>query len=621
MRFRSIRIKLYFLIAIISIPVIVSKILYIKDYKKELIQNKIEYNINLSKSMSEVFQLYIENIWNQLGIINTYISSNENLSHENISKYLENITSSQKPITHLLLINNLGNIVAASNQNFIGKYLDSTQLLNRITSGEDNIISHIEHIKSIDMTLLPVAKAMKKSHELDGILVAAVNIQNMGDQLSKLITYETISFKIIDNQGNIVYQNNSPHSIMIIDKIPAYSSAWEALEGKIVTDEVIFDDSDKTYKLGCSYPIGKTGWALSIQYKSDEITHLVYKRAIWTITYLVFLISLSIATVIFMSNTILKPILKLKNAASQMINGDYSVRTNITGNDEIAITAQTFDSMAESIQKHDNEKSQIFINLSHEFKTPLNVILASLQLIDKFHDTAKSCSNYNKLHEQLLMMKQNCYRLVRIVTNIIDLSKHNHGFLKLQLQNANIVSIVENITMSIVKFANMKNIDLIFDTDIEEKIMAIDPDAIERIMLNLISNAIKFTKEGGSVYINIYDKDDKIIISVKDTGIGIPESSLGSIFDRFNRIDNALSKNMEGSGIGLSLVKALIESHKGTISVKSVVNQGTEFIIELPVYLVENENDDITDNNENLINIGSRMERINIEFSDIYQLN
>lgn len=621
MRFRSIRIKLYFLIAIIFIPVIISKILYIKDYKKELIQNRIDYNVNLSKSMSEVFQFYIENIWNQLGIINTYISDNENISHENISKYLENIISSQKSITHLLLINSLGNIVAASNQDFIGKSLDSTQLLNRITSGEDNIIYHIEHIKSIDMTLLPVAKAIKKSHELNGILLAAVNIQNIGNQLSKLLSDETISFKIIDNEGNIIYQNNSPQSFTKTDKIPVYSPAWEALEGKIVTDKVIFDDSDKTYTLSCSYPIGKTGWALSMQSKSDEITHLVYKRAIWTITYLTFLISLSITTVIFMNNTILKPILKLKNAASQMINGDYSVRTNIRGNDEIAITAQTFDSMAESIQKHDNEKSQIFINLSHEFKTPLNVILASLQLIDKFHATAKSCSNYNKLHEQLLMMKQNCYRLVRIVTNIIDLSKHNHGFLKLQLQNANIVSIVENITMSIVKFANMKNIDLIFDTDIEEKIMAIDPDAIERIMLNLISNAIKFTKEGGSVYINIYDKNDKVIISVKDTGIGIPESSLEFIFDRFNRIDNALSKNMEGSGIGLSLVKALIESHKGTISVKSVVNQGTEFIMELPVYLVENENNDIRDNNENLINIGSRMERINIEFSDIYQLN
>ncbi|NLM43383.1 MAG: HAMP domain-containing histidine kinase [Clostridiales bacterium] len=217
------------------------------------------------------------------------------------------------------------------------------------------------------------------------------------------------------------------------------------------------------------------------------------------------------------------------------------------------------------------------------------------------------------------MMKQNCYRLVRIVTNIIDLSKHDNGFLKLKIKNANIVSIVEDITMSIVKFAHMKNLNITFDTDIEEKIMAIDPDAIERIMLNLISNAIKFTKEGGSIYINIYDKGDRIIVSVKDTGVGIPESSLKSIFERFYQIDNTLSKNMEGSGIGLSLVKALVESHGGTISVESELNKGTEFIIELPVSLVENEIDNKSYiNNENFIKIGSRTERINIEFSDIY---
>jgi len=571
--------------------------------------------------MSEMFQLYIENIRNQVGTINNYISANENMSNENISKYLKSIISNQNSISHLLLINSLGNIVASSNQDFIGKSLNNTQLIKRIISEEEYVTSHIEYISSIDTILMPVAKTIKKTHEPINILIAAVNIENMGNQLSKLINDETISFKIIDSQGNIVYQNKSPQDFMKIEKIPDFSPAWKTLEGKTVMDDIIFDDSDKSYIIGCSYPIGKTGWALSVQSRNDEIAHLVQKRAIWIIIYLTFLISLSVASVIFMNNTILKPILKLKNAASQIINGDYSARTNIAGSDEIAITAQTFDSMAESIQKHDNEKSQIFINLSHEFKTPLNVILASLQLIDKFHDTAKGCANYNKLHEQILMIKQNCYRLVRIVTNIIDLSKHNNGFLKLKLQNENIVNVVENITMSIVKFANMKNLEIIFDTDVEEKIMAIDPDAIERIMLNLISNAIKFTKEGGSIYINIYDKSDKIIISVRDTGIGIPESSLESIFDRFNRIDNALSKNMEGSGIGLSLVKALIESHKGTISVKSVLNEGTEFIIELPVCLVENENDSISNSNENLINIGSRMERINIEFADIYQLN
>ncbi|NLM42933.1 MAG: hypothetical protein GX201_02780 [Clostridiales bacterium] len=220
MRFRSIRMKLYILIVIIFIPVIISQILYIKNYKEELIQNRIESNINLSKSMSEVFQLYIENIWNQMGVIDAYISSDENVSFENISKYLETIITDQDSITHLFLLDNLGSIVAASNPDFIGKSLNNTHLVNRIVSEEDYMISHIEYIDSIDIILLPVAKEIKRNHGLDGILVAAVNIQHMGNQLSKLLFDKTMSFKIIDNQGNIVYQNHSPQSIMRIDKYP-----------------------------------------------------------------------------------------------------------------------------------------------------------------------------------------------------------------------------------------------------------------------------------------------------------------------------------------------------------------------------------------------------------------
>ena len=158
MRFRSIRMKLYILIVIIFIPVIISQILYIKNYKEELIQNRIESNINLSKSMSEVFQLYIENIWNQMGVIDAYISSDENVSFENISKYLETIITDQDSITHLFLLDNLGSIVAASNPDFIGKSLNNTHLVNRIVSEEDYMISHIEYIDSIDIILLPVAK-------------------------------------------------------------------------------------------------------------------------------------------------------------------------------------------------------------------------------------------------------------------------------------------------------------------------------------------------------------------------------------------------------------------------------------------------------------------------------
>jgi Osmosensitive K+ channel histidine kinase len=144
--------------------------------------------------------------------------------------------------------------------------------------------------------------------------------------------------------------------------------------------------------------------------------------------------------------------------------------------------------------------------------------------------------------------------------------------------------------------------------------MAIDPDKIERIMLNLLSNAIKFTNTGDEIRVNIVDKNDRIFISVEDTGVGIPEDKLQMIFERFGQVEKTIKRNKEGSGIGLSLVESLVDLHGGNISVRSRLGEGSEFVIELPIKLVIDEE---KSNNHNML-YESKVERINIEFSDIY---
>lgn len=185
--------------------------------------------------------------------------------------------------------------------------------------------------------------------------------------------------------------------------------------------------------------------------------------------------------------------------------------------------------------------------------------------------------------------------------------------LKLNLHNHNIVSIVEDITLSVGEYVKSRGVNLIFDTDVEEKYMAVDDDKIERIMLNLLSNAVKFTNKDDEILVTVEDNDDFVIISVKDTGVGIPEDKLKMIFDRFAQVDKTLTRNREGSGIGLSLVKTLTEMHGGNIKVNSKLEEGSEFIIELPVTLVEeNEEVSITQYND------SKVDKVLIEFSDIY---
>jgi len=273
--------------------------------------------------------------------------------------------------------------------------------------------------------------------------------------------------------------------------------------------------------------------------------------------------------------------------------------------------------LLEEARVFDGLKNDFFSNLSHELRTPLNVIMSTLQLLQstvrsKYKDEAD-----NNLKRYMDIMKQNCFRQLRLINNLIDITKIDSGFFEVSMHNYDIVNIVENITLSVSEYIKAKSINLIFDTDVEEKIIACDPDNIERIMLNLLSNAVKFTGEGGDITVTMYDMEDNVRISVRDSGIGIPQGQLDIIFERFRQVDKSLARGQEGSGIGLSLVKSLVEMHGGSITVRSEYGRGSEFIVELPVRTVpESEALMLEDTKQN-----NNVEKIHLEFSDIYNLN
>lgn len=261
----------------------------------------------------------------------------------------------------------------------------------------------------------------------------------------------------------------------------------------------------------------------------------------------------------------------------------------------------------------DRERTEFFSNISHEFKTPLNVILGSIQLLENMKDS-NSLEDSGHIFRYISIMKQNCYRLLRLINNLIDINKADSKFLEARFRNHDIINIIEDITLSVADFGKNKGLKIIFDTEVEEKVIACDVDKIERIMLNLLSNSIKYTGPSGKIFVNICDKNSKISISIKDTGIGIPKEKLKTIFDRFEQIDSSLRRRKEGSGIGLSLVKSFVELHQGKIWAESKIGSGTQFFIELPAKQIyeEESNCHYTDYSSNLV------ERINIEFSDIY---
>jgi signal transduction histidine kinase len=235
------------------------------------------------------------------------------------------------------------------------------------------------------------------------------------------------------------------------------------------------------------------------------------------------------------------------------------------------------------LQKLLHSQEDFFANISHELKTPLNVIFSAVQLFQMYYDNGSLDKRKEKISQYITSMKLNSYRLSKLINNIVDSSKIKAGFFELNLCNTNIVRVIEDTVTSIVNYSNSLFLNIIFDTDVEEKIIACDPEKIERVVINLISNAIKFSEKGKEIYVNIKDKGAFVEISVKDNGIGLDNNELDVIFERFRQVNKSLSRNAEGTGLGLNITKSIVELHKGKIFVESKFGKGSTFTFTLPV--------------------------------------
>ena len=321
---------------------------------------------------------------------------------------------------------------------------------------------------------------------------------------------------------------------------------------------------------------------------SDKI--LEYNKMLTLIAYTILLIGLYIEVI-------------------RKIEESISLNNKVSGFDELKIKYK-------EIKEIEKAKSQFFANLSHEIKTPINIIYSCIQLLDiNKKNGEKSLSDaYNKYEHTL---KQNCYRLLRLVNNLVDMTKIDSGYMKLIFINCEIVSLVEDITLSIVPYVESKNINIVFDTYIEELKIRCDPESMERVILNLLSNAIKFTDNNGNISVFIEADEKYVFIRVKDDGIGISEDIREEIFNRFVQEDKSFNRKKEGSGIGLALVKSLVELHDGEVYLEKV-SKGSEFVVKLPNIKIDEE----LDVYNKVMDAESKplVQKIHIEFSDIYEL-
>jgi signal transduction histidine kinase len=235
------------------------------------------------------------------------------------------------------------------------------------------------------------------------------------------------------------------------------------------------------------------------------------------------------------------------------------------------------------LQRESSIMTDYFANVSHELRTPLAVILSGIDFLSACfsEDIIKPEACRNTLN----ISKKSCHRLLRIINNLLDITRIRSGYMNVSLSNIDIKEKIAEIVESVKDYAEKKRISLNFLSDTRCHYIAVDEDMIDRIVLNLLSNALKYTPEQGAVSVILQDSHipGKILISVKDNGIGIPAEKHRLIFDRFAQVDESMTKRAEGCGLGLSLAKSLVELLEGSIWVESKPGLGSKFTVELPV--------------------------------------
>lgn len=257
------------------------------------------------------------------------------------------------------------------------------------------------------------------------------------------------------------------------------------------------------------------------------------------------------------------------------------------GDDHIAIVENlsakiSIQKLHDQMERHKEQevvKDDFLANLSHEFKTPINVIYSAIQM----EDLSKRTGNISAITKYNDIIKKNCYRLIKLINNFIDTTRLQQRTIKTSFKPINIVSLVEDTTMSVISYAENKGLTMTFDTDNEEIYVNADNLLIERVVLNLISNAIKYNKDNGHIDVLIETNENEACVKVKDTGIGISKEHQNRMFNRYERLDKKLAREKEGSGLGLNIVKEIIDLHKGRIEVISEEGGGTTISFSLPI--------------------------------------
>ena len=485
---------------------------------------------------------------------------------EDIKKAVDDVSIlfSQMYTTYFNNIDELGNWVSEDGQNEFEKYyvnlLDRLELYNNLLSVY-GFITESDGSIFLSYPLLP-------------------NMTDRADTAGREYMDAQITSKLSLNNGKYYFKNNkqyytgsdSEYVINTGDFYGLYSD--QEVSYLSITQSIAY-----TYP-GASEAINKGTITLSIPV--PEITKTRSNIISYFLIATVISVALELIALFIITKEITEPIRELEKMTKQMAAGNFKVKIQSRSNDEVGELVNSYNAMAEALSNLDMMRNDFIASISHELRTPMTSIGG---FIDGIFDGVIPAE---KQEHYLQIVKEEIARMNALVNDLLNMARLQSGKVELDLLPCSLEELLRNTALKLKPIIDEKEIQIVFDIKTKNCEVLVDRPSIERVLINLIQNAVKFTNPGGTVTLHSEpDGKNKVRITVEDTGSGIAREEIPFIFEKFYKADKSRGLDKKGTGLGLAIVKNILSAHGQEIHVESTVGKGSRFIFTLPIYRKE----------------------------------
>jgi len=405
------------------------------------------------------------------------------------------------------------------------------------------------------------------------------NFKEIQSTVSTVVDITKIELYITDSNGNLMLTSDANIGIKVGEKLLSNAAVSEILSKggskyEVSTVDGLFSQTQINKIKTVSFDLNKYILLFSMIPKTNTMLSSAMVRTIVVAAVWILIASCMTAYVLF--QRVLDPLKTLSDAAKSFAKGDFSKRVYVDGNDEIADTAAAFNNMANVLEKNEELRNSFLGSVSHDLRTPMTIIGG---FVDGIRD---GTIPEEKRDYYLGIISDEVRRLSRLVNSLLEISRMQTGEKKLNFSKFNISEKARQILISFEKKIDEKKLEIDFNNE-EDITVNADADAIHQVLYNLTDNAVKFVNQGGNIKISIENRNKNCVISIRNTGDGIPKEEIPHVFDRFYKSDRSRGLDKNGTGLGLYIAKTNVVMHGGDMTVTSVAGEYTEFTFSLPL--------------------------------------